>query len=95
MAILVEITKVNPEVIHTLSKQGYIPVISSIAVGLEGESLNINADHVAGEVAAALAAEKLILLTDVEGILAEANDPSSLISTLPTKKPGDKHDRRG
>ncbi|HAA37483.1 MAG TPA: acetylglutamate kinase, partial [Firmicutes bacterium] len=74
---------VNPEVIHTLSKQGYIPVISSIAVGLEGESLNINADHVAGEVAAALAAEKLILLTDVEGILAEANDPSSLISTLP------------
>ena len=78
-----EITKVNPEVIHTLSKQGYIPVISSIAVGLEGESLNINADHVAGEVAAALAAEKLILLTDVEGILAEANDPSSLISTLP------------
>ncbi|HZK24859.1 MAG TPA: acetylglutamate kinase [Oscillospiraceae bacterium] len=81
-----EITKVNPEVIHTLSKEGYIPVISSIAVGLEGESLNINADHVAGELAAALAADKLILLTDVEGIFVEAGVPSSLISALPKAK---------
>lgn len=78
-----DIVEVNPDVIHTLSAQGYIPVISSIAVGVNGESLNINADHVAGELAAALSAEKLILLTDVEGIFADADDPTSLISTLP------------
>jgi acetylglutamate kinase len=81
-----DIIKVNPEVLHILSNQGYIPVISSIGVGLEGESLNINADHVAGELAAALTAEKLILLTDVEGIFKEQGDQSSLISTLTREK---------
>lgn len=81
-----DIIAVNPAVIHTLSKEGYIPVISSVGVGLEGESLNINADHVAGELAAALSAEKLILLTDVEGIFADQSDPSSLISSLPKAK---------
>ncbi|NLM46529.1 MAG: acetylglutamate kinase [Firmicutes bacterium] len=78
-----EIVRVNPDVIHSLSREGYIPVISSIASGPDGESLNINADHVAGELAAALGAEKLILLTDVEGIFASADDPSTLISSLP------------
>ena len=81
-----DIIKVNPGVIHTLSKEGYIPVISSVGIGLEGESLNINADHVAGELAAALSAEKLILLTDVEGIFADAADLTSLVSTLPKAK---------
>ena len=81
-----DITKVNPGVIHTLSQQGYIPVISSVGVGLEGESLNINADHVAGELAAALSAEKLMLLTDVEGIFADSSDATSLISSLPRAK---------
>ena len=78
-----EIVRVNPDVIHSLSREGYIPVISSIASGPDGESLNINADHVAGELAAALGAEKLILLTDVEGIFASADDPSTPISSLP------------
>ncbi|MDW7651919.1 MAG: acetylglutamate kinase [Bacillota bacterium] len=81
-----DIIKINPGVIHTLSREGYIPVISSVGIGLEGESLNINADHVAGELAAALSAEKLILLTDVEGIYGDANDGSSLISSLPKAK---------
>lgn len=81
-----DIIKVNPGVIHTLSAQGYIPIISSVGVGLEGESLNINADHVAGELAAALSAEKLILLTDVEGIFSDPSDPDSLISSLPKTK---------
>ncbi|MCR3923305.1 MAG: acetylglutamate kinase, partial [Firmicutes bacterium] len=81
-----DITKVNPGVIHTLSGEGYIPVISSVGIGLEGESLNINADHVAGELAAALSAEKLMLLTDVEGILSDEHDPASLISALPKAK---------
>lgn len=81
-----DIIKVNPGVIHTLSAEGYIPIISSVGVGLEGESLNINADHVAGELAAALSAEKLILLTDVEGIFSDPSDPKSLISSLPKAK---------
>ncbi|NLZ39338.1 MAG: acetylglutamate kinase [Firmicutes bacterium] len=81
-----DIIKVNPDVLYTLSREGYIPVISSIAVGLEGESLNVNADHVAGELAAALQAEKLIILTDVEGIFANAQKPDSLISALPRAK---------
>lgn len=81
-----DIIKVNPDVIHTLSREGYIPVISSIGAGIEGESLNINADHVAGELAAALSAEKLILLTDVEGIFSDPTEPSSLISSLSKAK---------
>ncbi len=78
-----EIERVNPKVIHTLTCGGYIPVISSVGIGPKGESLNINADHVAGQLAASLKAEKLILLTDVEGIYADFTDPASLISALP------------
>ena len=77
-----DITQVNPDVINSLSENSYIPVISSIAVSPEGEGLNINADHVAGELAAALKAEKLIVLTDVEGIYASEGDENSLISSL-------------
>lgn len=63
-----EITAVNPEPLLIMVEHGYIPVVSSIAAGPSGESLNINADHVAGELAVALKADKFILLTDVEGI---------------------------
>lgn len=77
-----DVESINPEIIQILSKEGYIPVISSIGVGLDGESYNINADVVAGEIAAALKADKLIMLTDVEGIFADPSDPSTLISTL-------------
>jgi len=77
-----DIVAVNPDVIHTLSRQNYIPVISSIGVSVNGEGLNINADHAAGALAAALRAEKLIVLTDVEGIFARPGDPASLISSL-------------
>lgn len=82
LGLVGDIVKVNPDVIFSLSEKGYIPVIASIAAGMEGESLNINADHVAGELAAALSAEKLILLTDVEGIFADPSDKSTLISAL-------------
>ncbi len=81
-----DITKINPEVVKALSQQGYIPVISTIGVDLNGESLNINADHVAGEIAAALSAEKLMILTDVEGIFEDPQDTSSLISSLPREQ---------
>lgn len=63
-----EVRAVNPSVIEALDRAGFIPVIAPIGIGERGETYNINADLVAGELAAALQAEKLILLTDVEGI---------------------------
>lgn len=80
------VEKVNPEMIISLSKEGYIPVISSIGVGYEGESYNINADTVAGELAAALKADKLIMLTDVDGIRENTADPNSRISALKVER---------
>ena len=64
-----DVVKVNTDLIQTLEKGGYLPVIAPVGVGPEGESYNINADVVAGRVAAALNAEKLILLTDTPGVL--------------------------
>jgi acetylglutamate kinase len=63
-----EVEAVNPEPIRLLEEHGFIPVIAPVGVGRDGASYNINADLVAGEIAAALGAEKLIHLTDVEGI---------------------------
>ena len=63
-----DVIRVNTDLIRTLENGKYIPVIAPVGVGLEGESYNINADLVAGRVAAALNAEKLILLTDIEGV---------------------------
>jgi acetylglutamate kinase len=74
-----EVEAVDPEPIRLLEEHGFIPVIAPIGVGHGGETYNINADLVAGEVAAALAAEKLIHLTDVPGI---AGEDGQLISTL-------------
>lgn len=64
-----DVVKVNTDLIRVLEQGGYLPVIAPVGVGLEGESYNINADVVAGRVAAALNAEKLILLTDTPGVL--------------------------
>jgi len=64
-----DVVKVNTDLIKTLEQGGYLPVIAPVGVGLDGESYNINADVVAGRVAAALNAEKLILLTDTPGVL--------------------------
>ncbi|AKX95141.1 acetylglutamate kinase [Moorella thermoacetica] len=77
-----QVERVNPGIIETVIAEGYIPVVAPIGVGPEGESYNINADLVAGELAVALQADKLVLLTDVEGILADRDDPASLISSL-------------
>lgn len=77
-----EVSQVNPEIIHTVTNSGYIPVISPIGAGPEGEGYNINADIVAGELAGALGADKLILLTDVEGIFRQMDDINSLISMV-------------
>jgi acetylglutamate kinase len=75
-----EIERINAEIINITSEKGYIPVISPIAIDTAGNSLNVNADSVAGEIAYALKAKKLILLTDVQGVLRDPADPSSLIS---------------
>ncbi len=64
-----DVVRVNTDLINTLEHGGYLPVIAPVGVGPEGESYNINADLVAGRVAAALNAEKLILLTDTPGVL--------------------------
>lgn len=81
-----EVDKVNPELIESVIAAGYIPVISPVGVGLDGESYNINADSVAGEVAAALKAEKLIFLTDVEGIYEDPQNPSSIFTALQAQR---------
>jgi acetylglutamate kinase len=77
-----DVVSVDRRVIDTLLDAGYIVVISSIGVGGGGQSYNINADTVAGDLAAALGAEKLLVLSDVPGILDDVNDPESLISRL-------------
>ncbi len=78
-----EVEAVNTEPIRLLEDAGFIPVIAPVGVGSGGETYNINADLVAGEIAAALGAEKLIHLTDVQGIL---DSRQRLISTLSRKE---------
>ncbi|MGL5271427.1 MAG: acetylglutamate kinase [Selenomonadaceae bacterium] len=77
-----EVEKINADILNDLLDQDYIPVIAPIGVGVGRESYNINADYVAAEVAGALQAEKLILLTDIEGIYRDYKDKSTFISTL-------------
>ena len=77
-----EVERVNAEPIRLLEEHGFIPVIAPVGVGGGGETYNINADLVAGEIAAALGAEKLIHLTDVQGINGK---DGKLVSTLPRK----------
>jgi len=76
------VTSINKHLINSLLDGGYIPVISPIGVGTDGQTYNINADIVAGEIAAALQAEKLIMLTDVKGIFEDPKDASTFISLL-------------
>jgi acetylglutamate kinase len=78
-----EVKSVNPGIIETLIREHFIPVVAPVGAGEGGETFNINADLVAGKVAAALKAEKLILLTDVEGVLDEKKQ---LIPTLVAQK---------
>jgi acetylglutamate kinase len=77
-----EVVDVNPDLVRGLAAQGSIPVIAPIAAGEEGETLNINADHFAGRLAGPLGASKLVLLTDVRGVLRDRSDEKSLISEL-------------
>jgi len=74
-----EVAQVNPKVIESLENSNFIPVIAPVGAGPDGKTYNINADLVAGKIAGALKAEKLILLTDVEGVKDQAGQ---LISTI-------------
>lgn len=75
-----DVVEVNPAILQALEKGGFIPVIAPVGVGRDGQSYNINADVVAGKVAAALGAEKLILLTDVSGVKDKEGE---LLSSIP------------
>lgn len=77
-----EIDRVNPMIIMDAMKNGYIPVISTIAGGYNGEVYNINADLAAARIASKLSAIKLILMTDIRGLLKDIDDEGSLISVL-------------
>ncbi|MDX2230089.1 MAG: acetylglutamate kinase [Leptolyngbyaceae cyanobacterium bins.349] len=77
-----EVSSVDTKLLEVLVKAGHIPVVSSVAADETGQAYNINADTVAGEIAAALGAEKLILLTDTAGILRDYQDRSTLIPRL-------------
>lgn len=82
MGFVGEVKEIDPGLIRSLEQNGYIVVVAPIGVGENGETFNINADSVAGEIAAALKAEKLVLLTDTAGILENKDDESALISTV-------------
>ena len=77
-----KIIGINTESITALDNAGYIPIIAPIGVGVDGQTYNINADTMAGEIASAFQAEKLIMLTDTRGILRDLSDTSSLITTI-------------
>jgi acetylglutamate kinase len=77
-----DVTAVNTDVLDRLMAEELIPVIATIGVDDKGQAYNINADTAAGAIAAALGAEKLVYLTDIEGIRSDVNDPSSRLSTV-------------
>jgi acetylglutamate kinase len=82
LGLVGEIEEVDSSVLHTALDAGFIPVVSSVACGIDdGQPLNINADTASAKIAAALHAEKLVLMTDVRGILRDLQDPDSLIKT--------------
>ena len=81
-----QVASINTDILETLIKNDYVPVIAPIGIGVDGENYNINADYVAAKVAGALQAERLILLTDVEGVYKDFNDKDSFISILTAAK---------
>ncbi len=76
-----DVESVNPSILHRLLAEDLIPVVSTIGGSADGQAYNINADTVAGALAVALEAEKVIYLTDVAGLLADVDDPSTLVRT--------------
>lgn len=77
-----DVTEINPEVIHRLIDDEFIPVIATIGSDEQGQAYNINADTVAGAIAEAMGAEKLVYLTDIEGLRRDVSDAASLIRQI-------------
>ena len=82
LGLVGEIKKINPEILEMYTENGFIPVVSPIGIADDGTTLNLNADTVAGAIAGEMDAEKLIILTDVPGVLRDPNDPSSLMQKI-------------
>jgi len=82
LGLVGEVDKVNADLLEMFLENDYIPVISPVGIDEYGNSLNLNADTAAGEVASAIDAEKLIILTDVPGVLRDPSDPTSLIQKI-------------
>jgi len=82
LGLVGEVDCVNTDLLDMFLENNYIPVISPVGIANDGTSLNLNADTAAGEVASAVGAEKLIILTDVPGVLRDPDDPSSLIQKI-------------
>ena len=82
LGLVGEVDEINSDLLEMLVDNDYIPVISPIGIAEDGTSLNLNADTAAGEVASSVGAEKLIILTDVPGVLRDPSDPSTLIQKI-------------
>ncbi len=82
LGLVGDIARVDVTLLRNCLENDSIPVVATVAGGTDGERFNINADIAAAEIAAALGAEKLVLMTDVRGLLHDKDDPSSLISTV-------------
>ena len=82
LGLVGEVDQINTKLLEMFLDNDYIPVISPVGIAEDGTSLNLNADTAAGEVASAVDAEKLIILTDVPGVLRDPSDPSSLIQKI-------------
>ena len=82
LGLVGEIKKINPEILELYTENEFIPVVSPIGIAEDGTTLNLNADTVAGAIAGEMDAEKLIILTDVPGVLRDPEDPSSLIQRI-------------
>ena len=82
LGLVGEIKKINPEILEMYTENDFIPVISPIGIAEDGTTLNLNADTVAGAIAGEMDAEKLIILTDVPGVLRDPSDPSTLIQRI-------------
>ncbi len=82
LGLVGDITHINSKMLEILAEDEYIPIVAPIGTGADGTAYNINADTAAGEIAAAMKAEKLIFLTDIDGIRREPSNPDSLISSI-------------
>lgn len=82
LGLVGEVDCINSDLLEMFLDNGYIPVISPVGIAEDGTSLNLNADTAAGEVASAVGAEKLIILTDVPGVLRDPSDPDTLIPEI-------------